>query len=35
MNALIPGRAPRALVADDDLIIRMFAREALERPAGR
>lgn len=31
MNALIPGRAPRALVADDDLIIRMFAREALEQ----
>ncbi len=31
MNPLIPGRAPRALVADDDLIIRMFAREALEQ----
>ncbi len=31
MNPLIPGRAPLALVADDDLIIRMFAREALEQ----
>ena len=28
---LIPGRTPLALVADDDLIIRMFAREALEQ----
>ena len=28
---LIPGRTPIALVADDDLIIRMFAREALEQ----
>lgn len=31
MNPLIPGRTPLALVADDDLIIRMFAREALEQ----
>jgi signal transduction histidine kinase len=31
MNLLIPGRTPIALVADDDLIIRMFAREALEQ----
>ena len=31
MNPLIPGRTPFALVADDDLIIRMFAREALEQ----
>lgn len=31
MNSLIPGRTPIALVADDDLIIRMFAREALEQ----
>lgn len=31
MSPLIPGRAPVALVADDDLIIRMFAREALEQ----
>ena len=31
MNPLISGRTPIALVADDDLIIRMFAREALEQ----
>ena len=31
MNPLLPGRTPLALVADDDLIIRMFAREALEQ----
>ncbi|MEP7150636.1 MAG: ATP-binding protein [Nitrospira sp.] len=31
MIPLIPGRTPLALVADDDLIIRMFAREALEQ----
>ncbi len=30
-NPLISGRSPLALVADDDLIIRMFAREALEQ----
>ena len=30
-NHLISGRSPLALVADDDLIIRMFAREALEQ----
>ncbi|MBA2486409.1 MAG: response regulator [Nitrospira sp.] len=31
MNPLTPGRTPFALVADDDIIIRMFAREALEQ----
>ncbi|MFZ1557332.1 MAG: response regulator, partial [Nitrospira sp.] len=31
MNPLIPGRAPYALITDDDIIIRMFAREALEQ----
>jgi signal transduction histidine kinase len=30
-NPLIPGRTPLALVADDDFIIRLFAREALEQ----
>ncbi len=31
MNPLISGRAPYALITDDDIIIRMFAREALEQ----
>ena len=31
MNPLIPGRAPYALISDDDIIIRVFAREALEQ----
>ncbi len=31
MNPLIPGRAPYALITDDDIIIRMFARESLEQ----
>ncbi len=31
MNPLLSGRAPSALVTDDDIIIRMFAREALEQ----
>ena len=31
MNPLISGRSPYALVTDDDIIIRMFAREALEQ----
>jgi signal transduction histidine kinase len=31
MNLLTPGRAPCALVTDDDIIIRMFARESLEQ----
>jgi DNA-binding response OmpR family regulator len=30
-NPLILGRTPLALVADDDFIIRLFAREALEQ----
>ena len=31
MNPLLSGRSPYALVTDDDIIIRMFAREALEQ----
>lgn len=31
MNPLTSGRVPSALVTDDDIIIRMFAREALEQ----
>ena len=31
MNPLLSGRPPYALVTDDDIIIRMFAREALEQ----
>jgi len=31
MNPLTSGRSPYALVTDDDIIIRMFAREALEQ----
>ncbi len=31
MNPLIAGRSPYALITDDDIIIRMFAREALEQ----
>ena len=31
MNTLFPGRSPYALITDDDIIIRMFAREALEQ----
>ncbi len=31
MNPLTPGRLPYALITDDDIILRMFAREALEQ----
>ncbi len=31
MNSLVSGRSPYALITDDDIIIRMFAREALEQ----
>ena len=31
MNTLLPGQSPYALITDDDIIIRMFAREALEQ----
>ncbi|MBS0170503.1 MAG: response regulator [Nitrospira sp.] len=31
MSSLLPGRSPYALITDDDIIIRMFAREALEQ----
>lgn len=31
MNPQLPGPSPVALIADDDIIIRMFAREALEQ----
>ena len=31
MNTLFPGRSPYALITDDDIFIRMFAREALEQ----
>ena len=31
MNPLIAGRSPYALITDDDIIIRIFAREALEQ----
>lgn len=31
MIPLSSGRSPYALVTDDDIILRMFAREALEQ----